>query len=586
MTSPNKSVAMYEFLGLFAWLGAREPDTVFFGSKSMSVRWAERLLPRVRSEAREISYGDVEKAHALRSVAYRRALERSADVAYDLRSLAQIGSSLGIDMELLIRKFLVETLFKRYEFLGLSRQYAAEHPGVETRLIAAPLFGEELSPNASAAFPWPLGRLSYFGALLVLPLYGMLFALRNQRDDRPPISDAVICEVDTPKIQSMFNDLFGTDVQYVAERHYMSNFESTKAAHISAHGIGRRGLKRIRRTTTLFFLKGLLNARRLSRYGDLIFGLYSTMIRGILLVPEAKRSLYLAYEHLFTTKAVRNEFMRADGNKTVSFPYGTHADSHFFAPAYRYNYDLLCAAGPLQERIYALQQATTKVVLPSGPYESQKLEHGDSARSDRVRRLLERKVAETSITILSSGIQDQTRSGEIKLMALARQLAAEPDVCVFYRPKPVAPPEKYKTFYLDGCAGSDRLILTSPEYKLTDFLDVTDLFVTFWSHSGADLCAAGAQVFTVDFMEDEAVPLWQTVVEGCFLDERRAFQIIMDWVRDVPNGARAAHAARMTELRRLLAYEFDSFGAYKDNLIRQLSPHMSRGKGLEAQRGQ
>lgn len=586
MTAPTKSVVMYELLGLFAWLGAREPDTVFFGSKSLLVRWAERLLRGVRSEAREISYGDIEKANALRSAAYRRALERSADMAYDLRSLAQTGSSLGIDMELLIRKFLVETLFKRYEFLGLSRQYAAENPGVETRVIAAPLFGEELPAGTSAAFLQPLGRLKYVGALFALPLYGMLFVLRNRQNDRPQISDAVICEVDTPKIQSMFSDLFGADVQYVAERHYMSNFDGARRAQISAHGLGRRGLERIRRTTTLFFLEGVRNARRLSRYGDLILGLYSTMIRGILLVPEARRSLYLAYEHLFTTKAVRNEFMRADGNKTVSLPYGTHADSHFFAPAYQYNYDLLCASGPLQERIYALQQARTTVVLPSGPYESQKLKDRDTARADRGRRLLEQKRAGTSITILSSGIQDQTRSGEIKLMALARQLAAEPDLCVFYRPKPVAPPDKYKNFYLDGCAGLDGLILTGPEYQLTDFLDVTDLFVTFWSHSGADLCAVGAQVFTVDFMDDKAVPLWQTVVEGCFLDERRAFQTIMNWVRDVPNGTRAAHAARMTELRRLLAYEFDSFGAYKDNLIRQLTPHMSRRKGLEAQRSQ
>jgi len=386
----SKKVRLFETLGMLGWLSARVPDTVFFGTKSMTVRWAERLLRGVRSEAREISYGDIEKAHALRAHAYRRAIERAAEIETDLAPLARAGNALGIDMELIIRKFLVETLFKRYEFLGLAKQYAAENPGTAVRVVASPLWGEELPVEVATRGSKFSARLGYFVGLLTIPLYGLLFALRNWRGDLPVIKDAVICEVDDPKIQSMFADLFvgPGGVRYVAEAQYLRNFGEPAARRIVPHRLGRQGLQRITKLSALFLAQGILSAGRLSRYGRLFFGLYGTLVRGVLLVTEAINSIYFAYEHLFTAKAVRNEFMRADGNLTVSLPYGTHVDSHFFAPAYQYNYDVLCSAGELQEQVYSLQQARTRIVLPAGPYESHKLGADDPGRGERVQRLM------------------------------------------------------------------------------------------------------------------------------------------------------------------------------------------------------
>jgi hypothetical protein len=580
MKARQERVAFRECLGISSWLGVRlRGQRCFYSTPSFALRQLRKFAPRFASEARSISYGDIERCPGLRQDAYALALRCADEIGGDFVPLAKCGSvELGIDMELVIRKFLVETLFARYEFHGLARQYLAENSDGGAVLVAEPLRGDYPASEVKGTRRWP--RLQYLLGLLAMPFYRWVFTRKFGDPAQPVIEDAVVCEIDGPKALAMFVDLFGqrSDLRFVAEAPYMGNFS---ADQIQVYGIrprrlGRNGAARLAQVARLIQREGWRNFGRWAPYGPLLFQLYGTLARGILQTVDARRCTYFAYEHLFTTKAVRNEFMRFDGNRTVSFPYGTHVDSHFFAPSFQYNYDILCAAGELQERVYKLQQARTITFLRTGPYEVHKAIE-DDGRTERVRQLREFKGSATSITILSSGIQDETRCGEIKLMALARQLAAEAGVRVFIRPKPVTPPLEYRGFYTDACHGIDSMLLTGSEYQLTDFLDVTDLFVTFWSHSAADLCAAGGQIVSIDFMEDDAVPLWQTAIDEYFLAADEAFANIMAWVNDTPPGRRAMQAERMAELRRLLCYRAPDFASYKASLLAKLQPWLPGG---------
>jgi hypothetical protein len=177
---------------------------------------------------------------------------------------------------------------------------------------------------------------------------------------------------------------------------------------------------------------------------------------------------------------------------------------------------------------------------------------------------------ELAITILSNGIQDETRSGEIRLMDLARALADRSGVKVFVRQKPVAPPEPYRSFFHDAARGHPSIMLTHREFDLFDFLEVTDLFVTSNSSSVLDFCAAGRPFFAVKFWDWTDLFLWQTAVDGVYLSEQEALGNISEWCADPLK--RAEHAERMKELSGLLAYKFGSFGEYKDNLRRAIEP--------------
>ncbi len=567
-------VVLHQRLGLGGWLLAWATGrSCLHGGQTFALRqWLKRNLG-AGNTARPLSYGDLDHSPGVRCNAYALALQQSQAIGQRLRPLSErVERELGVDMALVVRKFLMETLFASYEFQGLARQYQREHP--QAVLVLEPILGD--AGAGSSRKRW--SGVSYMSGLMALPLYAWAFARRHFDSAEAVLKDAVICEVDGPKMLAMFLDLFGgrADLQFVTEPQYRHHFteQQIRTHRIASRSLGPLARARLHALRRIFVQEGWSRRRDWAPLGSLLFELYGTLARGLLQTVPAHRCTYFVYEHLFTSKAVRNEFMRVDGNRTVSVPYGTHVDSHFFAPSFGYNYDILCSSGELQEQVYRLQQARTPVVLRTGPYEANQSEQPDAGRAARIAPLAAFRGEATTITILSSGIQDETRTGEVKLMELARRLAVQPGVRVFLRPKPVPPPEKFRGFYDDACAGVPGMLLTGPEYRLTDFLGVTDLFVTFWSHSAADLCAAGGAVVSIDFMDDDAVPLWQTDQPDCFLPEATAFDRIMDWVADNPPGTRAAHAARMEALRGRLCQRATDFNAYKAALLKQLQPWM------------
>ncbi len=560
----------------------------FFNSESFALRQLAKVFRSLPLKARTISDGNLEKSPGIKKAAYEHALRKAEDLLQDFDCLSK-RSLLGIDVELITRKFLVEVLSKKYHFYGLAGQYVAEHSNAVGILYVDSLLPEEELPSvpcvrviALPRFP----RVQYIISLFAMPIYCVLFYWKNRSSSETHFSDSVICQVDGKKSHNMFLALFGgrPNLRFVIERQYLvagHHYENFEMAEVNRLGLvikslGSRDYAKLKELTKQFMSVAIRNFSRLSKYGSLLFELYGAIAHGILQSVTARRSIYIAYEHLFLPNAVRNELLRVDGNVSVSLPYGTQIESHFFASGYQYNYDILCSTGKLQERVYSLQHARTKTILPVGPYETHKeiLEDDDYFR--RIRLLRKFKGTDTSITILSSGIQDETYSGEVKLMQLARRLAAEPRVRVFIRPKPMPPPAKYRDFFARAYSNSDSIMLTDAEYQLTDFLPVTDLFITFTSHSAADICAAGGRIFCVNFLDDEAFALWQNTVTGVYLKSETAFDSIMSWVRDSPSGERIAHDRRMAELSSLISYNYKTFDLYKNNLLARLGPFLPK----------
>ena len=582
-------VAFYEVLGvggLVSTLVCR--NTTFFNSQSFALRQLLRVfhVPFSDNAFRAISDGDLQKSPGVRKAAYEQALRKAEELLQSFEGFSR-SAPLQIDAELIIRKFLVEVLYQKYHFRGLARQYAVEHPNATCTFHVDNLLGDNGLPSMSHTrvvamqlFP----RIRYLAYILVMPIYCILFYWRHKGGVGENFVSSLICQIDGKKSHQMFLALFGKfpNLRFVIERQYLvkeKHFEYFSVHEARELGFNVKSLsssdyKKLKELTRLFVLLAIRDSFKISHYGSLIFDIYGVFARGLLQSVNAKDSAYVAYEHLFVSNAVRNELLRANGNLSISLPYGTQIESHFFSCGYMYNYDILCSTGKLQEQVYSMQRARTQVILPVGSYEINKENLPDGEFSKRILRLQAFKGADTSITILSSGIQDETYSGEIRLMQLARRLAEESGVKVFIRPKPMPPPAKYRDALAQACGKSNAIMMTGPEYQLTDFLPVTDLFITFASHSAADICAAGGNIFAVNFLGDEAFALWQSTVTGVYLEPETAFQTIMLWVRDSPPGQRATHDRRMEELSKLISYNYKTFGAYKENLLESLAPFL------------
>jgi hypothetical protein len=577
----HETFGLSELLSPWLWR-----HTTFVNAESFAARQVlKRFRPR-RLKTRTLSDGDVASSPGIKGTAYRNALKKAEESLRDFDCLFS-GDLLGIDMELITRKLLVELLVRKYQFYGLARQYAAEHPDRTSELYVNSVVAGEAPPVipglrvvAVRRFP----RIQFILSLLAIPFYCILFYRKNRAGTETRFADSIVCQVDGKKSYNMFAALFGgrSNLHYVTEKYCLVDGEhheyfgiaEARRLGITVKGLNRRDYTRLKTLAKRFITMAIANFRGLSRHGLLLFELFSSIARGILQTVDARDSVFLAYEHLILPNAVRNELLRADGNLSISLPYGTQIESHFFSSGYQYNYDILCSTGKLQERVYAMQQARTRVMLPVGSYEINKGIPHDDAFLARIQRLRAFKGGDTGITILSSGIQAETYSGETRLLQLARRLATESKVKVFIRPKPLPPPEEFRDTMSGICGGHESIMITGPEYQLTDFLEVSDLFITFASHSAADICAAGGRIFSVNFMADEAFSLWQNTVPGVYLNADTAFDTIVSWLRDAPAGTRAVHDRRMAELSGLISYRYDTFASYKNNLLQQLDPYL------------
>ncbi|MCG8995498.1 hypothetical protein LH435_07100 [Laribacter hongkongensis] len=567
-----------------AYLRARlsRQQTWYLG-ESLFMRIARRLLRLPMGRLVEnFHYGQLERSTGIRKRAYEQGL---VVIASEPLPLKRLDPGFAADMDLLASKFMLDHLFSKYEFQGMAMQFAHEHPGMDVRLVASERPFPTLESNAS---PLKLIRqrpqqwLSFLLSLFVVPLYlAQLFKQHGVVGDDPQFADQLLCEVDSMPIVDMFQSLFQSRYApvFFIQPHYLGYFspEQATAIGLRVHGIGAGKRQRLIALLRGWLKLVFLDARRLARGGLLPFDFFKSLAQGILITPMARRCTYLTFEHMSTVKAARNELLRATGNKSVFVPYNTYAIDHFFVPEFRYNYDVLCSSCELLEKAYRLQQASTLTILRTGAF-SPHIPLADELANARQARLAAFKGDCLTVTILSTGVTQQSASSEAKLIRLARELAAQAGVKVFVRQKPTVPEARYAHMYGEGLKDLPNVLLTHAEYKLFDFLPVTDLFVTSSSSAAVDLCSAGGDFFSIDFWDDRDLYLWQTEVDGVYLAPERALATIMDYLRADTSGAREQHSQRMQVLRKLIAFPAGSFEAYHKRLLEQLGPWLPAAK--------
>ena len=582
--SISKSVVFHETLRLRDFLSIiLLRRFVFYNTKSFLLRACEKFLRiDVYPHARRISWGDLATSTGIRSEAYESA-------SVDLGRLSQISvaaafqSMRDTDLDLIFQKYIFDLLYLKHEYYLLVGQYAAEHSHerftlnvdlLPNRVGVCDVSNLEIVCRGSGF----AALLKYLGGVLLMPVYIAYVLINSSRAQHRKFVNTIICEVDQPSTYQMFSELFKgfANVNYVIQRQYLSYFsaEERSTLNLCEIGLSEQSKCRIRRYPEEFFRFSAQNLSRAYGLGWLFFDFVKTLVHGSEITVDAEGCSYLTFEHLTTPKALRNELLRAGGNRSIYVCKNLYIVSRYFHSELRYNYDVLCSSGPCLESVYAAQTARTNTFLATGAYDSHHATDKDAGYESRISPLREYKGRRVAITILSNGIIDETYSGECRLMSLARKLAACPDVCVFVRQKPGQPSPKYQNFFSEQSSGFDTISITHDEFLLSDFLDVTDLFVTSSSGSASDLCPAGAQFYSVDFWTDSDQFLWQTLVEGVFIPESAAFDTVVSWIKDDPPGTRLEHRRRMARLSSQVAYQFESFDEYRHNFQALVAPYL------------
>jgi hypothetical protein len=582
-------VYFIETLKIFDLLSARSwRGIVFNNNTSYLFRQLTRIYRPKYFELRSIFDGDLQSSTSIRRISYEDALKESHKRINHLK-LPSNSLFLNIDLKHIIIKLLVESLFKKIYFIRMVTQFAIENPYTKCELYIDGDLPDALVVSIDNLVITKRRKIEYLNAffnLLIIPAYILIFYLRHKVIRKPTLNNYIICQIDGKKSYEMFKNLFGdrSNLAFVIEkRNIVHNFhyeyfqlEEVNNLKIIMHGIDHEDLFRLISVSFGILLIFGANYPKILAYDSFLFDLYEIISWGILQTVNASHSAYLTYEHLFLPNAVRNELLRVKNNISISFPYGTQVESHFFASGYQYNYDILCSSGQLQEEVYTLQQSKTKVMLPIGAYEAnQEIIENDNRRF-RINRLIDFKDDNILITILSSGIQAETYSGEVRLLQLAKRLSGEVGVKVIIRPKPLPVAERYKDVISTICGTTESILITGPEYQLSDFIEATDLFLTFQSHSAADICALGGSFFCINFMDDDPFSLWQSAVDGIYIHHASAYDIIMAWVKDTPIGQRQSHNIRMSSLRSKLLYRSKNFNHYYSNLQEKLELYLPK----------
>ena len=579
-------VEKFSALDALGCLVSGEP--VLFGVKALGARTVDKLAARLgrRILAEQLAFGHVTYTTGVREGAYRAA-ERAIDRLPGARWASKLGERLDVDLWLIARKFFFDEYYLKFEFLELALRHAEENPG-EPLLLLADLAGDaELPPRLTALFRLrqrantsPLA----LATALLLPLFVEFFHRRKGRPGTLSFTDTVVCEVDGPATFEMFSTLFAgfpTDrLAYVCEARNASSL-SDKPVHTLR--LDDAGLAYLRRAVWQFLGTSVAHGGEIASYGSRLFRLFYILMQGRAETVGGNGNLYCTYEHLVTYKAMRNSFLERHGNRTLFVPLNAHVTPLYFHSEILTNYMLMCAAGRHTEILYRKKRSLVQHYLPTGSYASHRRGSLPGDQAMRVAALAAFKGDSLAVVILSPGICDPTYTHELKLMALARELAAMPGVKVMLRLKPVEPSPKYADFYRREVEGRADLLITAGEYDLFDFLAVGDLFLTSISNSAFDLAQAGAQVMFIDYQRDPAMLLPWSAVPGVCLDERTALPIVQCWLRDEPE-KRERWREKMRHFAEYIAYRHANFDAYRENFLMQIAPFLPAGLSFPNER--
>jgi hypothetical protein len=566
-------------------------QSVRYAFKSLGARLVDRIVARFgwRILAEQMTFGDVTYTTGIRECAYRAA-ERVIDRLPGERWASALGETLDVDLWLIVRKFFFDEYYLKFEFLELALRHAEENPGEPLLLFAdfTDLADHELLlARLAARFRLcQRGNTSPLGlaTALLLPLFVEFFHRRKGRPGTLTFNDTIICEVDGPATFEMFSTLFaGFPADRLAYLCEARNVGALADRPVDAMRLDAAGLAYLRRAVWRYLGASVAHAGEIASYGSRLFRIFYVLMQGRAETVGGSGNLYCTYEHLVTYKAARNAFLERQGSRTLFVPLNAHVTPQFFHSEILTNYTLMCAAGRHTETLYSKKRSLVQHYLPTGSYASHRrgLPVGD--RAARVAALAAFKGDELGVVIISPGICDPTYTHELKLMALARELAAMTGVKVMLRLKPVAPVPKYADFYRREVAGRDNLLVTAGEYDLFDFLDVGDIFLTSISNAAYDLAQAGAIIMFIDYLCDSDLQLPWTLVPAVLMDERKALSNVKRWLRDEP-GERKRWQETARRFREVIDYRHASLEAYRENFLQQIAPFLPAGLTLPNER--
>jgi hypothetical protein len=572
----------YEELGLLDLVvSIASRRKAFYLKKTLLARLGEAVFARInnrRIPLSKLEIGHLDCATHLRRGAYEAAGNSLARLNIDTWA-QRVSRRLGINFSLLVSKYFFEEIYAKYEFIAFATRYAEEHPDELHLIKLSPQFAgahqRQLGSNAQISIRQTAESLRFLMGLIVIPLLltfhwtksGTKATLRFQR--------ALVCLIDGDETLEMFEALCPRhgDIHYVIEAanaKYLSR-QPTSERGISVLGLTGERMDFFRKFCVAYILIALKEFKTISPFGFHPFRIFHILLQGASMTPHGEGNTFLTFEHLTLPRAVRNEFMKSQGCRSVFVTKNTYVTYQCFAAERQINYDVVCCSGQHMEDAYRRRSAMTEVFLPTGSYDSHAVSGMPESRRGNMEALKSKIGDTTVIVILATGICDATYSNEERLMKFAVALSQVPNARIVVRLKPVEPPAQYADFYHDILAAGKDIIVTGREFELLELTSLADLFVTAISTSACDLAVRGGKVFFVDFMKTPDLYLPWEKFPDMVLSEDTAFKYIESWVLDSENGPiRSRHAEVMKDLRDFLAYRFDGFGEYKRNLLENL----------------
>jgi hypothetical protein len=490
----------------------------------------------------------------------------------------------GIDFAYVFGKFMFnQVLCPRYEFFELAVRYAKEHP--EQRhdfYIDSPeLAGPYIADFKAAGSVHPGGRLifaEYLLSAVCCPVLLWFYWKTKGSADTMSFENKIICNAVKKPARDMYEELFGAaaHTRYTMSLPYLDRYT---AAQMDEMGIiplrlSLAGYAQLRSNVNRYVRICLSCADELFIYGPGMLRLFYHIIVGRENAPHGKGNIFVTFEHFDSAMAIRNEFIRSEGSRSVFFSKNLNMYAAYDYDESDTNYDCICSSGRQLEDHLRLGGVRTRRILPTGSYDAHKTVAERSAGvSERIERLRRSKGnAHVVITVLSCGLASKSRGIELKLMDLAEKISRQPGIKVFVRMKTRNPMPQHDAFYARFAQPGSSVVLTGAEHDLTDFLPVTDLFITSISNSGFDIAMRGGNVYFVDFLKiPDLFTAWD-MFKGAVIDEERAFQKIIEWAVDSSDGpVRAGHRQTLAALREYIGYTFRDFASFKENLLTRLS---------------
>jgi len=579
----------YEKIGLarvlLLWL-TRRP--AFYWRRGIGLYLLESLLPRfffkIKTQCKKLDYGYVESATDVKKNAHANGqdfVNKKKPVRFLQKE--KEANLFGIDFAAILKIFIFsEVIYPRYEFFELAMKYAAEHRDEKhafcVKVDVFDGYGERLKRFGSVRVNRDFDKVTFIFSVILAPVLLWWHWRTKGQKETIAFENNIICNSVKAPIFDTFRELFGrySGVRYTVSRPY--SLRQTQAEldqmGITYLGLSRQGYEFLKKRVWRYVYLCFCCFSEVARYGSNMLRLFNDIIVGRAEAPHGAGNAFVTYEHFYTSRAIRNEFIRMEGSQAIFFPQTQYISPKYYFTEYGYNYDIVCSSGKHLEDSYVINRASSKIFLQTGGYATHKGTKRNDGYAARIDRLNAFKGSAATVTILSCGLVDMSRNIEKKLMLLAKQLAQKPNVKVFVRLKSRYEMPYHDQFYSPFFQDEPAILLTSQEYELWDFLPVTDLFITDISGSGCDMAMCGGQVMYVDFLNTPDFFLFWEKIQGVRVSEDKALAEVMTWIKDGVNGpARIKRQEAMRQLKEYMGYTLPDFESYKRNLIAELSKH-------------